>query len=427
MLGRLVSFVKRQQRDDDFQEELNAHLQLATEEYRRRGMREDEARRRALIDFGGVEAAKEVHRHARGMAGVESVLNDLRYAFRQLCQSPVFAATAVLSLALGIGGTTGIFSLIYSVLLHPYAYAGADRMVQVSTENESGNLRLVSLGGSQVQVMRKAKFVDDAIAWQNWALNTTGGDLPEDVKAVFITPNASTYFGLPPLLGRGLMPTDVSQAVVVLTQSFWQRHFGGRTDIIGKQLQLAHKDYRIVGVLASRFTWNGGDVYLPLKMTYASDQLYGVGIKLKPGVGLRAANAEFDALLHQFAKETPAYFPHRFRAHMERLNAMYANAFGGSLYLLLGAVTFLLLIGCANVSILLLSRGMLRRHELAIRAAVGASRSRILRQLLTESFLLSLTGAVLGLAIAYGILPVSGKWVPLYFPCIATEPSGLGG
>ncbi len=315
---------------------------------------------------------------------------------------------------MGIGGTTGIFSLVYSVLLHPYPYAGADRMVQVSTEDKSGNVRPVLLTGSEVQAMRSAEFVDSAIAWQNWELNTTGGDLPEDIKAVFITPNASTYFGLPALLGRGLTPADVSQAVVVLTQSFWQRHFGGRTDILGKQLQLAHKDYRIVGVMPQRFTWNGGDVYLPLKLTYASDQFYGVAVKLKRGVSLRAANAEVDALLQRFAKETPASFPRGFRAHTEWLNDEYVHALGSSLYLLLAAVGFLLFIGCANVSILLLSRGMLRRHELAIRTAVGASRSRIFRQLLTEALLLSLTGAALGLVFAYGVLPVALQWLPLY-------------
>lgn len=249
----------------------------------------------------------------------------------------------MLSLALGIGGTTGIFSLVYSVLLHPHTYLGAERMVRLSTEDKSGNLRPLTLTGSEVHAMRNAQFVDDVIAWQNWELNTTGSDLPEDVKAVFITPNASTYFGLPALLGRGLMPSDVSekegtQAVVVLTYSFWQRHFHGRLELIGKQLRMAHKDYRVVGVMPQRFTWNGGDVYLPLKLAYASDQFYGVAVKLKRGVGLRAANAEVDALLQQFAKETPAHFPQGFRAHTEWLNDEYVHVLGSSLYWLLAAV-----------------------------------------------------------------------------------------
>lgn len=183
MLARLVSFAKRQERDDEFQEELNAHLQIATDEYRRRGVSAEEARRKALINLGGAAALKELHRDTRGMAGVASVLKDLRYAFRQLYKGPAFAATAVLSLALGIGGTTGIFSLVYSVLLHPYPYAGADRMVRLSIEDKSGNVRPVLLAGSEVQAMRSAEFVDDAIASQNWELNTTGSDLPEDVKA----------------------------------------------------------------------------------------------------------------------------------------------------------------------------------------------------------------------------------------------------
>ncbi len=184
MLARLTSFARKRVRDEDFEEELAVHVELAAEENRRRGMNAGEARRKALIDLGGAESAKELHRDARGLPGLESLLRDVRYALRQLWKSPGFTVTAVLSLALGIGGTTAMFSLIYALLLHPYPYAGAERMVRVSTADRSGNLRPISLTGSQFHSMRKAGSVADAVAWQNWELNTTGSGLPEDALCV---------------------------------------------------------------------------------------------------------------------------------------------------------------------------------------------------------------------------------------------------
>ncbi|HEY3937065.1 MAG TPA: ABC transporter permease, partial [Bryobacteraceae bacterium] len=349
----------------------------------------------------------------------EQIATDIRYAFRQLWKSPGFTLTAVVSLALGIGATTAVFSVIYAVLIHPFPYAAADRIIRIATKDKGGNLRPVALTGSQLQLIRKANCVEDAVAWLNWELNTTGSDLPEDVKAVFITPNASNYFGVPPLQGRGLIPADApprggAQPVVVLSYSFWNRHLGRNPEVIGKTLQMAHKDYTIVGVLPPRFAWNGGDVYLPLEISYDQAQLYGISIRLKPDVSLRAAASELQSLFQQFAKDTPTRYPGNFRIHLERLNDQYVNGFGRMLYLLFGAVVLLLFIGCSNLSILLLARGAARHHELAIRAAVGSSCSRLLRQLLTESVTLSLIGAATGILTAYAMVALIVKWLPAY-------------
>src|ERR1700730_17733636 len=185
---------------------------------------------------------------------------DVRYGLRTLAGSPGFTFTALLALALGIGATTAVFSVIHAVLMNPYPYAGADRMVRVLAEDKAGTSKNFFLTGWQLQQLRQLKSVESVLAQANWELSTTGSDLPEDVRAVFFTSNASSYFGVPALLGRGLLPSDApdgqdTQPVVVLSFSFWQRHFGGSADVLGKTLGMAHKTYTIVGVLPSRFAW----------------------------------------------------------------------------------------------------------------------------------------------------------------------------
>lgn len=336
---------------------------------------------------------------------------------RQLRKNPGFAFTAVLSLALGIAATTTVFSVIYGLVMHPYPYRSADRMIDILTVDKGGNRERVLLTGSQLLQLRQARAVESVAAWQSWDLPMTSADLPEDVRATFLTSNAAAYFGVPPLLGRGLIPSDapeggVAEPVAVLSCSFWQRHFNASRDVLGKTLELLRKSYTVVGVLPPRFSWTGADVYLPLQIPYDPHSVLGFSVTLKPGVSVPSANAEFQALFEQFAKENPARFPAVFHIHAERLADRYGQSLPHTLYVLFGAVVLLLAIGCANTSILLLARGASRRHELSIRAAVGASRSRIVRQLLTESLALSLGGAFAGVLLAYAALPLIVRWLP---------------
>jgi len=347
-----------------------------------------------------------------------SICQDVRYGARNLRKSPSFTITALLSLALGIGATTAVFSVIYAVLIHPYPYVDANRMVRVQAEDKAGVSRNFFLTGPQLKQLRQAHSVESVLAQTNWEQSTTGSELPEDVRAVFLTSNASSFFGVPASLGRGLLPSDAPdgqdpQPVVVLSFSFWQRHFGGNPDVLGMTMGMAHKNYTIVGVLPERFAWTFADVYLPLKVTNSQKDLVWVScVKLKEGVSQNMAEAEFQALLEQFAKETPRNFPENFRVHLGRLIDEHSKSFERMLYLLFAGVTLLLAIGCANVSILLLARGAARQHELAVRASVGASRSRIIRQLLTEALLLSLSGVALGIWVAYTGLILIVRWLP---------------
>ena len=341
-----------------------------------------------------------------------TVLQDVRFALRQLIKIPGFTLTAIVSLMLGIGATTAVFSVVWAILMDPYPYAASDRMIHMRLVTPDGQQRGFGVTGSQWHQLRQSPVVEDTFLEDDWNLTVTGSDLPEDVNGVYLSSNSFQFFGVPAALGRGLQPSDAldgqdPQAVVVLGHKFWQRHFHGDPTVVGKNIQLMRKNYSVVGVADTRFTWGDGDVYLPLKVTNDPVRAYYAGIRLKPGVTHAQADSALTPLIDQFRKESPKHFPSE-QTHMrvEGLNEMFVRELGGTLYLLFGSVALLLLIGCGNVSILLLARATGREQEFAVRSAIGASRPRIVRQLLTESLLLSFTGAGLGLIVAYRILKV---------------------
>ncbi|HET7217908.1 MAG TPA: ABC transporter permease [Vicinamibacterales bacterium] len=346
-----------------------------------------------------------------------SVIADLRYAARELRRRPGFAVTAVLSLALGIGATSAVFSVIYGVLINPFPYVGSERMMQISLIDNAGRFRSPGLSGSQMDQLRQARTVESVVAEDGWNLTTTDGDIPEDVVASYIAPNAPNHWGVPAIMGRWLVPADAPPGqdparVVVLGYQFWQRYYAGDADVIGRMLQLVRKDYQIVGVMPPRYRWREADVYLPLKVRFDPHIYYGATLKIRPGVPTAQANAELQPILERFAKQSPGRYPDAFRVNLRSIVELYARPMGPRLYLLLGAVTSLLLVGCANVSILLLVRGAHRQQELAVRAALGAGRSRIVRQLLTEAMVIAVAGAVLGIAIAWKGLALIVAWIP---------------
>ncbi len=413
----------------DVEEEFRSTLDAYQEDLIRRGLSEEEARRKARIDLGRPSAQNEIYREAIGLRLFDELGGDIRYGLRALRRNPGFAVVAVLSLALGIGATTAMFSLIYAVLLHPFPYNDADRIMNpvVVDDGHPDEPSWFPLGEAQFNDLRLAAPVDSLLGFNGPAhMVITGSALPEDIRGIYLTENAGTFFGLRPLLGRNLEPSDAENgghSVVVLNYRFWQSHFGGDPNILGRTLEIDHAPYTIIGVMPRSFSFNDtngvGDVYLPGSLMRSFVNVpywYLPWIKLRRHVTLAAANAALEPIVRQFAKEHPERFPDHWHLALQPIIMPYEQQTGRTLTLLLAGVVLLLIIGCANSSILLLARGRTRQSELALRKAIGASRWRIVRQLLVEAVVISSTGAVLGVAASYWLAKLPLLLSPDSFP-----------
>src|SRR5271169_1064038 len=311
-----------------------------------------------------------------GVAQMESVLQDLRFTARQLLKNKSFTLTAILSLALGIGATTAVFSVVYGVLLDPYPYKDNNRMVHVQLLDKDGRLMtLVINTGPELAELKQAKCVDEIFMQRGSAITVTGSNqLPVSVHLGEFTPNLFDYMGVPPLVGRQFTAADMSDGkatpVAVLSYLFWKKQFGASRDVLGKTIELDHKLYAIIGVAAPRFTWGDSDVYVPSIPTGDPKDYSNSFIKLKPGVSLEAANAELQPIVFSFRDRDPKGYAPVTSIKTVTLNGQVLGQFSGTLVLLFGAVTLLLVIGCANVSILMLARGTARMHELGLRSSV---------------------------------------------------------
>jgi putative ABC transport system permease protein len=352
-----------------------------------------------------------------------SLNHDLRYALRLLSRSRLSTFLAILSLALGIGATTAIFSVVYAVLIDPYPYTAADRIGFAHLFNAKNDDRGdAAYTLSQYQEMKaNAKSVESMILADRRSVALTEHGIPEAVNQEFFSPNAFDFFGVAPLFGRTFHPNDAGdeskvEDVAVLSYLFWQRHFFGRPDVIGQSVRLNDKFYTVIGVLPIRFTWQDADIYTPVAIRPDNEYRYSMVMRVREGIPRPQIDAEFQAFNTKFAKVAPSFmYPDPpFRTQFESVNEGILGKFANTLMALMAAVGFLLLIACANVANLLLARASARRGEIAVRAAMGAGTKRIVQQLLTESVILSLTGGILGVLFAYGGIKAVVALLPEY-------------
>ena len=401
----------------DLDEEVHAHLELLVDEYRATGMEDAAARRAARLELGGTGQVKDAVRDVRRGIWLEHFWQDLRYALRIFRRSPGFAATAVVSLAVGIAAATGLFSIVNAALLNPFPFADINRIVRLGMIDK-GKPRGLAVTARQLVALQHSDVLDGAFVSNTWEMTLTGQDLPEAVRTQYFSANGLNVLGVPPLLGRVFNEADgpageQPQRVVVLTYRFWQRHFGGRPEAVGQTLYLNREPYTVIGVLPRQYFYTGPEILVPIHLTFDPNFAWGVQARLKRGVTPRMAEQRLQPLFDQFAKEAPQRFPKGVRPLVRSLVEIQRAAdFVPTLLLIFAASMLLLLLACANVSILLLARGTSRAHEFAVRAAIGASRGRLMRQLLVESLLLAFNGAALGVAAGYWGLPAILRLLP---------------
>jgi predicted permease len=348
------------------------------------------------------------------------LVQDVLFAFRQLTRHRAYSLTAVLSLALGIGATAAVYSVLYGVLIDPYPYRDADRIAFITIQNRQGEGRDIPLTLAEVDELCQTTSVGECFAQNDTSMVATDGEIPQSVKVLEVTGNGLQFLGAPPLMGRVFTaaeaPAGVAPpAVAVISYPFWKRHFASSPEVLGKILELNQHKYTVIGVVGRRFTWHDSEVYLPMPAGMDPKSRFQTLIRLRPGVSTASAAGELSSFVQQVGHAEPSLLPREgYRVKVETLNDWLLGQFKGTLILLFVAVGLLLLIGCGNVSILLLARGTARLQELATRMALGSSRLRIVQQLLTEAVMLSVTGGALGMAIADVAIRIIIRLIPEY-------------
>jgi predicted permease len=416
-LARLTGLFTGPRADDDVREELQAHLEMETAENIRRGMRPDEARRQAFLASGGLTQAAEAVREQRGLPWLESMAADVKYAVRALRHTPAFTAVVVITLALGIGANTAIFSVVRGVLLKPLPHREGDRLVYLRHSMDGPGGANLGFSVPEVRDLRNGATALGGIAeFSSWTMTYQPEDGAVRIDVGLVTGNYFEVMGLAPILGRVTDARDDGPGVapvMVLTHETWLRRFGGDSGIVGKQLRLDNKPVTVIGVLQpapffpvrveALLNMVNSDHHLSSFMVEGrTHRMTEIIARLAPGASVQQARAEVAAVHARMRGDFPdAYDPgSHYRAAVIPFKEVLGERARLTLWLLMGAAAFVLIISAANVANLTLMRGVRREHELVVRAAIGAGRGRLRRLLLVENLLLALVGAAIGVVIA---------------------------
>jgi putative ABC transport system permease protein len=459
-LARLKNFATRRRDDKRLREEMQEHIALQTEENLRAGMNAEEARLQAVMKFGGVGTVREDYHAEQGLPFFENLLQDARFAIRVLAKAPGFAGIAILTMALGIGATTAIFSLVDATLLHPLPYPHPEELVRIEDDLPGAGVTDAGVSIPEFKDLERSGIFQHVVLEIFGSANLTGTSQPSRMQYEGVSPAYFAMLGVKPELGQTFDPQAHAAGFtldVVISDGLWKRAFGSDPQVLGKSLRADNDLYRVVGVMPPGFHDPGRTVgernteqWAALDFSDDPAQapnrsvrlpLETVG-RLKPGLTLAAAQSQMDALVASLREQFPGDYPADSKWTV-RLVPLKENLVGNvrqSLILLLGTVALVLLIGCVNVANLLLARASARSREMAVRQALGAARGRLVRQLLTESLLLSLLGGVAGLAILFcmkGLLlrlipeslprlnDLSINWTVMLFALAASIAAGL--